>query len=49
MDQIQFESRYEIEEVVNALDTYLEEHPQSRSKNTVQKMKDLLDIMHMEW
>lgn len=49
MDKIQFESRCEIDEIVDALDTYQKEHPKSRSKETVQKMLDLLNMMYMEW
>lgn len=49
MDKIQFESRYEIDEVVDALDTFLKEHPDARSKETVEELSHLLDVMYMEW
>lgn len=48
-DTIQFESRYEIDEVVSALDTFMEEHPNAREKESVERLKDLLDVMYMEW
>lgn len=49
MDTIQFESRYEIDEVCDALDTFLKEHPNARGKETVERLKNLLDVMFMEW
>ena len=49
MDQIQFEYRYEIEEVLNALNVFIKEHPDASEKTTVGNLCDMLDIMHMEW
>lgn len=49
MDKIQFESRYEIDEVVKALDTFLKEHPNSEERETIKKLSNLLDVMYMEW
>ena len=49
MDKIQFESRYEIDEVVSALETFLQEHPNAREKETVKRLADLLDVMYMQW
>lgn len=49
MDKIQFESRSEIDEIADALDTYMKEHPKSRSVETVKKLSNLLDVMYMNW
>lgn len=49
MDKIRFESRYEIDEVVEALETFTKEHPNARQKDTVKRLCDLLDVMYMEW
>lgn len=49
MDKIQFSSRYEIDEVINALQIFLKEHPNAREKETIQKLINLLDVMYMEW
>lgn len=49
MDKIQFSSRYEIDEVISALQIFLKEHPNAREKETVQKLINLLDVMYMEW
>lgn len=49
MDNIQFESRYEIDEVVSVCETFLKEHPNARGKETVERLRDLLDAMYMEW
>lgn len=48
MDKIQFESQYEIDEVADALDMFLREHPNARGKETVKKLSDLLDVMYVE-
>lgn len=45
MDKIQFESKYEIDEVIEALETYTEEHPNARQKDTVKLLCDLLDAI----
>ena len=49
MDTIQFESRRELEEIIIALDTFLEEHPNHDSSKTAELLRDKLDVMHMEW
>lgn len=46
MDKIIFESRYEINEVHNALKTYEEEHKNSK---TVKELINLLEGMYMNW
>lgn len=49
MDMIQFESRYEIDEVINVLEIFKKEHPNTKEKITVEKLIRLLDLMYMEW
>ncbi len=49
MDKIQFESRHEIDRVIDALDTFLKEHPDAGGKETVKQLSGLLDAMYMEW
>lgn len=49
MDKIIFESRQEIDEVSDALDTFLKEHPEARGRESIQKLIGLLDVMYMEW
>lgn len=46
MDKIIFESRQEIDEVQNALESYAKEHKESE---TVKKLINLLDAMYMSW
>ena len=45
MDKIIFESRREIDEVVNAL----EQIPEEKKSENVKRLVDLLDVMYMEW
>ena len=49
MDKIQFENKYEIDEVISALETFSQEHPSAREKDTIQKLCKLLDAMYVEW
>lgn len=49
MDKIIFDDRYEVDEIEDALDTYINEHPDSRSIKTVKKLSKLLDAMYMSW
>ena len=44
MDKIHFESRREIETIIEALDNSSE-----CNNEIVQRMIDLLELMHMEW
>ena len=49
MDTIQFESRYELSDLISALETFLEEHPKAEEGKSVERLRDLLDAMCMEW
>lgn len=48
-DCIQFESRYEIDDVINALETYQQEHPKAEERETINVLCHLLSAMFMEW
>lgn len=48
MDKIQFESRAELGELLNALKKYMDEHPNDKNKS-VKELYSLLDIMEFEW
>ena len=45
-DCIQFESRSEIEKVISVLLEYMDEHGHDPQ---IQRLVDLLDVMHMNW
>lgn len=49
MDKIIFESRYEIGEVLQALEEWQKSHKSDSKADTVKCMIDLLDVMSMEW
>ena len=49
MDKIIFESRYEVGEVIQALEEWQKSHKSDSKADTVKRMIDLLDVMSMEW
>lgn len=49
MDKIQFESRTEIDEILDALVTFMKEHQDARGMETVKRLSVLLDEMYMTW
>ena len=49
MDTIQFESRYEIEELMKVIDKYVKQNPEEKENSELKRFFDLLDAMHMEW
>lgn len=49
MDKIIFESRWEIGEVIQALEEWKKSHKSDSKADTVQELIDLLDVMSMEW
>lgn len=49
MDCIQFESRREIEEVILALEEWQKSHKSDNKTDTVKRLSELLEVMHMEW
>lgn len=46
MDTIQFDDRYEIQNIINALEEYSETHKDNKD---VQKLINLLDVMLISW
>lgn len=49
MDCIQFESRYEIGEIIHALEEWEKGHQKDNKTETVKRMIALLDVMNMTW
>lgn len=49
MDSIQFESRYEIGEIIQALEEWQESHKKDQKSETVQELIGKLDAMSMSW
>lgn len=49
MDKIVFESRYEISEVIQALEEWQKSHKSDSKADTVERLIGLLDVMSMEW
>ena len=49
MDKIVFESRYEISEVIQALEEWQKSHKSDSKADTVERLINLLDVMCMEW
>lgn len=49
MDTIQFESRTEIGEIIQALEEWQDEHKGDRKADTVIELIDKLDVMSMCW
>ena len=49
MDCFQFESRYEISEVIQALEEWQKSHKSDSKADTVKRLVGLLDVMYMEW
>ncbi len=49
MDTIQFEHRYEVQDLMNVIDKYVKQNPTEKDNETLKRFFDLLDIMDMEW
>lgn len=49
LDTIQFESRYEIQEIMKMIDKYVKQNPEEKNNKTLERFFDLLDLMDMEW
>lgn len=49
LDQIIFENRREIEQVLSALEQFLKEHPDAKEAPVARELADKLDVMHMSW
>lgn len=49
MDQIQFEYRYEVQELLKVIDTYVKQNPSEKNNTVLERFFDLLDVMDIEW
>jgi hypothetical protein len=49
MDKIQFESRREIETIMNAISKYVEQNSEENENETLKEFYGHLDIMHLSW
>lgn len=49
MDTIQFEHRYEVQELIKVIDKYVRQNPVEKSNETLKQFFDLLDVMDIEW
>lgn len=49
MDTIQFESRREIQTLMEVIDKYVKQNPKEKENKTLERFFDLLDVMDMEW
>ena len=49
MDKIQFEYRYEVQELMKVIDKYVKQNPAEKENKTLERFFDLLDVMDMEW
>lgn len=49
MDTIQFEHRYEVQDLMNVINKYVKQNPTEKDNETLKRFFDLLDIMDMEW
>lgn len=49
LDKIQFESRAEIQNLLQVIDQYVQQNPDEKNNKTLERFFDLLDIMEMEW
>lgn len=48
-DKIQFESRREIETIMDIINRYVEQNPDEQNNETLKKFYGLLDAMHLSW
>ena len=49
MDTIQFESRRELEVIMDAVANYMNQNPSEKNNEILKDFYNKLDIMHMEW
>ena len=45
MDKIQFEYRYEVQELMKVIDKYVKQNPAEKENKTLERFFDLLDVM----
>lgn len=49
MDKIQFEYRYELNDLMEVIDKYVKQNPEEKNNKTLKRFFDLLDVMDMQW
>ena len=49
MDKIQFEHRYEIQELMNVIDKYVKQNPDEKNNKILEEFFNKLDAMDMSW
>lgn len=49
MDKIQFEYRYEVQELLKMTNKYLKQNPKEKDNKTLKQFADLLDDMDLNW
>lgn len=49
MDKIQFEHRYEIQELRNVIDKYVKQNPDEKNNKILEEFFNKLDAMDMSW
>lgn len=49
MDKIQFEQRYEIQELMNVIDKYVKQNPDEKNNKILEEFFNKLDAMDMSW
>ena len=48
-DKIVIESREEIDELQNALESFLKENPEAKERETVERLNSILESMWYSW
>jgi len=46
---IEFEYRYEVQELMRVIDKYVSQNPKEKENRTLERFFDLLDVTDMEW
>lgn len=49
LDTIKFESRREVETLMDVISKYVEQTPEAKKNDTLRQFYDLLDIIDLEW
>jgi hypothetical protein len=49
MDTIQFESRSELQELINIIEKYVDAYPREKDNRVLKDFYNKLDVMEMEW
>lgn len=49
LDKIQFDSRYEISNLMKVIDKYIKQNPNEKNNETLMRFLDLLDGIYMDW